>query len=79
MKSNPAPLGQLVAIRLAMEPLRALMKAQVDMAARAWEAKHQALVAHALRESFSPLEVREYRLQVAADHTLGLDALRLLD
>jgi len=61
------PIGFIILIRQAMEPLRVLLTSQLDMAADVWEVREQSKVAKALKAG-QPIEgSRKYRLSIAAD------------
>lgn len=77
-QSSPPNLGQLLLLRSAMEPLRVLMKRQLEMAAEEWEVEEQSKVARAVWQGLPAEGVRRYRVQVAADHSLEQEAFRQL-
>ena len=62
-----APLGRLVALRVCMEPLRALMAAMLAHTSEAWELEQRARVAVALRDGTDPRLARDYLAVLAAE------------
>ena len=61
------PLGFIILIRQAMEPLRVLLTSQLDMAADVWEVREQSKVAKAMKAGQPTEGSRKYRLSIAAD------------
>jgi len=67
---NSDPLGRMMLFRRAMEPLRALLHAQLWLAGEEWEREEQLKLAVALAQGGAGQPRREYRVTIAADGKL---------